>query len=256
MARIRRADPPLTLRGTHRVEARNTSRSEALRVERRWSQSDAAVRTVLVPRVSSSKIPQNRERSFVKLEDRQTTAATEVEARGPQGATASFASEDLDPGRERRPLESYFQEIGGTRTLRREEEVVPRQGAGGRDGGPPGRALLESRCSSRHVVDALGRPARSLAHRGEALRVDGRRGNRRDRGARRACREETARASRRARPPPEATRHPGGCAQRRKDRRRTRARAALAGRPRRAARARLRNRQADARRPQGQQPAE
>jgi RNA polymerase sigma factor (sigma-70 family) len=31
---------------------------------------------------------------------------------------------DLDPGRERRPLESYFQEIGGTRTLRREEEVL------------------------------------------------------------------------------------------------------------------------------------
>jgi RNA polymerase sigma factor (sigma-70 family) len=35
-----------------------------------------------------------------------------------------MAAEDLDPGRERRPLESYFQEIGGTRTLRREEEVL------------------------------------------------------------------------------------------------------------------------------------
>ncbi|HVH16980.1 MAG TPA: sigma-70 family RNA polymerase sigma factor, partial [Myxococcota bacterium] len=40
------------------------------------------------------------------------------------GATRASAAEDLDPGRERRPLESYFQEIGGTRTLRREEEVV------------------------------------------------------------------------------------------------------------------------------------
>jgi RNA polymerase primary sigma factor len=34
------------------------------------------------------------------------------------------AAEELDPGRERRPLESYFQEIGGTRTLKREEEVI------------------------------------------------------------------------------------------------------------------------------------
>ncbi|HVN37533.1 MAG TPA: sigma-70 family RNA polymerase sigma factor [Myxococcota bacterium] len=40
------------------------------------------------------------------------------------GATRASAAEDLDPGRERRPLESYFQEIGGTRTLRREEEVI------------------------------------------------------------------------------------------------------------------------------------
>ena len=40
------------------------------------------------------------------------------------GATRAAPAEDLDPGRERRPLESYFQEIGGTRTLRREEEVI------------------------------------------------------------------------------------------------------------------------------------
>ncbi len=40
------------------------------------------------------------------------------------GATRAAAADDLDPGRERRPLESYFQEIGGTRTLRREEEVL------------------------------------------------------------------------------------------------------------------------------------
>ncbi len=41
-----------------------------------------------------------------------------------QGATRAAPAEDLDPGRERRPLESYFQEIGGTRTLKREEEVI------------------------------------------------------------------------------------------------------------------------------------
>ena len=40
------------------------------------------------------------------------------------GATRAASAEDLDPGRERRPLESYFHEIGGTRTLRREEEVI------------------------------------------------------------------------------------------------------------------------------------
>ena len=40
------------------------------------------------------------------------------------GATPVVAAEELDPGRERRPLESYFQEIGGTRTLKREEEVL------------------------------------------------------------------------------------------------------------------------------------
>ncbi len=45
-----------------------------------------------------------------------------------QGATAGVtplaAAKNLDAGRDRRPLESYFHEIGGTRTLRREEEVI------------------------------------------------------------------------------------------------------------------------------------
>jgi len=45
-------------------------------------------------------------------------------ARTATGATPVVAAEELDPGRERRPLESYFQEIGGTRTLKREEEVI------------------------------------------------------------------------------------------------------------------------------------
>ena len=50
----------------------------------------------------------------------ETTSATTPAS----GATRAVPADDLDPGRERRPLESYFQEIGGTRTLRREEEVL------------------------------------------------------------------------------------------------------------------------------------
>ena len=34
-----------------------------------------------------------------------------------RGSTPVVAAEELDPGRERRPLESYYQENGGTRTL-------------------------------------------------------------------------------------------------------------------------------------------
>jgi RNA polymerase sigma factor (sigma-70 family) len=54
-------------------------------------------------------------------QEKQETAKTATTA---SGATRAVPAEDLDPGRERRPLESYFQEIGGTRTLRREEEVL------------------------------------------------------------------------------------------------------------------------------------
>ncbi len=58
---------------------------------------------------------------MVKANQSKTTQAT---GRPAAGATRAVPPEDLDPGRERRPLESYFQEIGGTRTLRREEEVL------------------------------------------------------------------------------------------------------------------------------------
>jgi len=61
----------------------------------------------------------------VKVEDRYPGRSQEQAGRrNAVGATAALGSEELDPGRERRPLESYFQEIGGTRTLRREEEVL------------------------------------------------------------------------------------------------------------------------------------
>ena len=189
----------------------------------------------------------------MKLEDRQTTAATEVEARGPQGATASFAAEDLDPGRERRPLESYFQEIGGTRTLRREEEVylakeLEAATAALRD------SLYRIPCSSRHVVarwDAL----RALSHTGAKLSEsmgDEETGEIAARVERAVKKLRVLLAERDK--SPEAARHQGRRAQRREDRRRDRTRAALAGRARRAARARLRDRQGDAGRPQGQQP--
>ncbi len=83
------------------------------------------------------------------------------------GATAVVAAEELDPGRERRPLESYFQEIGGTRTLKREEEVVLAKDleaatASLRD------ALYAIPISAKHVVarwDAL----RALSHTGAKL---------------------------------------------------------------------------------------
>jgi len=83
------------------------------------------------------------------------------------GATAVVQSEELDPGRERRPLESYFQEIGGTRTLKREEEVVLAKDleaatAQLRD------ALYAIPSSAKHIVarwDAL----RALSHTGAKL---------------------------------------------------------------------------------------
>ena len=86
---------------------------------------------------------------------------------GAQGAKPAVASEELDPGRERRPLESYFQEIGGTRTLKREEEVVLAKDleaatAQLRD------ALYAIPSSAKHVVarwDAL----RALSHTGAKL---------------------------------------------------------------------------------------
>ena len=85
----------------------------------------------------------------------------------PQGATPVVQSEELDPGRERRPLESYFQEIGGTRTLKREEEVVLAKDLEAatallRD------ALYAIPSSAKHIVarwDAL----RALSHTGAKL---------------------------------------------------------------------------------------
>jgi RNA polymerase sigma factor (sigma-70 family) len=105
---------------------------------------------------------------LVKVDDKQqTTAAAVGAARATTGAARAVVADELDPGRERRPLESYFQEIGGTRTLRREEEVILAKEleaatAELRD------ALYQIPCSARHVVerwDAL----RALSHTGAKL---------------------------------------------------------------------------------------
>jgi RNA polymerase sigma factor (sigma-70 family) len=103
----------------------------------------------------------------VKLEDRQSTGSSDTESRTPLGATASYAAEDLDPGRERRPLESYFQEIGGTRTLRREEEVYLAKELEAATASLRG-TLYRIPCSSRHVVDRWDN-LRALSHTGAKL---------------------------------------------------------------------------------------
>jgi len=103
----------------------------------------------------------------VKLEDRNTSGGIEVEARGPTGATAAYTAEDLDPGRERRPLESYFQEIGGTRTLRREEEVYLAKELEASTQALRA-ALYVLPCSPRHVVERWD-SLRALSHTGAKL---------------------------------------------------------------------------------------
>jgi RNA polymerase sigma factor (sigma-70 family) len=106
----------------------------------------------------------------LKTQEQDQAAATGTNGSAPEptmGATAVVAAEELDPGRERRPLESYFQEIGGTRTLKREEEVVLAKDleaatASLRD------ALYAIPISAKHVVarwDAL----RALSHTGAKL---------------------------------------------------------------------------------------
>lgn len=83
------------------------------------------------------------------------------------GATPVVAAEELDPGRERRPLESYFQEIGGTRTLKREEEVILAKDLESATA-QLRAALYAIPYSAKHVVarwDAL----RALSHTGAKL---------------------------------------------------------------------------------------
>ena len=103
----------------------------------------------------------------MKLDDQNTTATVDVDSRGPTGATAAYAAEDLDPGRERRPLESYFQEIGGTRTLRREEEVyLAKELEASTQALRTALYLLP--CSPRHVVERWD-SLRALSHTGAKL---------------------------------------------------------------------------------------
>jgi RNA polymerase primary sigma factor len=103
----------------------------------------------------------------VKLDERQALIMTEGRPRASTGAVRVASAEELDPGRERRPLESYFQEIGGTRTLRREEEVLLAKELEAATA-ELRAALYVIPCSARHVVarwDAL----RALSHTGAKL---------------------------------------------------------------------------------------
>ncbi len=75
------------------------------------------------------------------------------------GATPVVAADELDPGRERRPLESYFQEIGGTRTLKREEEVVL------------AKELEAATAALRAVTYAVPSSAKHVVARWDALRA-------------------------------------------------------------------------------------
>ena len=83
------------------------------------------------------------------------------------GATPVVAAEELDPGRERRPLESYFQEIGGTRTLKREEEVYLAKDLEAATADLRA-ALYSIPSSARHVVDRWD-ALRALSHTGAKL---------------------------------------------------------------------------------------
>ncbi len=93
--------------------------------------------------------------------------STSGETMAISGAKPAVAAEELDPGRERRPLESYFQEIGGTRTLRREEEVVLAKELEAATTALR-EALYSLPCSAYHVVDRW-EALRALSHTGAKL---------------------------------------------------------------------------------------
>jgi RNA polymerase primary sigma factor len=103
----------------------------------------------------------------VKLDDRFEAATGGGSAGQPGAARVALAGGGLDPSRERRPLESYFQEIGGTRTLRREEEVHLAKDL--EDATRQLRAALYVvPCSARHVVERWDN-LRALSHTGAKL---------------------------------------------------------------------------------------
>jgi len=111
-----------------------------------------------------AKAPKKTAGTAAGTEPAAATADRSVEK---SGATRAVSADELDPGRERRPLESYFQEIGGTRTLRREEEVILAKELESATA-ELREALYAIPCSARHVVarwDAL----RALSHTGAKL---------------------------------------------------------------------------------------
>jgi RNA polymerase primary sigma factor len=109
----------------------------------------------------------------VKLDERQV-AVTPTPPAGTQPAKAlqaapgaAAAAEDVAISRDRRPLESYFQEIGGTRTLKREEEVVLAKELEAATASLR-VALYSIPASARYVVDRWD-GLRALSHTGAKL---------------------------------------------------------------------------------------
>jgi RNA polymerase primary sigma factor len=103
----------------------------------------------------------------VKLEEKFKALTREGATPSRSGVGVVLPAEESDAARERRPLESYFQEIGGTRTLKREEEVflakeLEEATASLRD------ALYLVPVAARHVV-ARWDGLRALSHTGAKL---------------------------------------------------------------------------------------
>jgi RNA polymerase sigma factor (sigma-70 family) len=107
------------------------------------------------------------EERSVKADKKKETTKELTSSKSATGATPAVAAEELDPGRERRPLESYFQEIGGTRTLRREEEVVLAKELEAATANLR-EALYGIPLSAKHVV-ARWDELRALSHTGAKL---------------------------------------------------------------------------------------
>jgi len=95
----------------------------------------------------------------VKVEERKSVNGSEATVRRSNAAAPAATAEELDPGRERRPLESYFQEIGGTRTLKREEEVLL------------AKELEAATAQLRDALYAIPVCAKHVVHRWDGLRA-------------------------------------------------------------------------------------
>ena len=103
----------------------------------------------------------------MKFDEQYEVTTREEPRRRTAGGQAALPAEDFEVARERRPLESYFQEIGGTRTLKREEEVTLAKELEAATAALRGSLYSIPLCA-RHVVtrwDAL----RALSHTGAKL---------------------------------------------------------------------------------------
>ena len=111
------------------------------------------------PKAKIGSAPKNRRGEKLKAEKQVEETPKTEDGKQVTGATPVVAAEELDPGRERRPLESYFQEIGGTRTLKREEEVYL------------AKDLESATAALRDVLYAVPSSARHVVARWDALRA-------------------------------------------------------------------------------------